>query len=316
MSALINEKSIPRKRRWNGRKVRENLFVLSIVAYPLALFLLMYVAVNINSFVMAFQNTNIEGNTIFVGLENFKKYFQLMATNDNILHISIVNSLKMYFINLLICMPLYIIFAYLLFKRYRGHSIIRGIIMLPQIVSGMVICLLFKKFVDNALPAIMKSLFGMEDFPLLLSDPRYSFGTTLFYMIWVSFSVSLIVYSNAMNEIDDEIFESAKIDGLDNIFAELWYIILPLIFPTLTTFITVGFASFLSDCGPIVTFYGDAAPAEVYNMGYFFTAQILKNNTQTFNMLAAGGIALSLIIAPLTHLLKTLMEKYGPKAEL
>ena len=144
-------------------------------------------------------------------------------------------------------MPLYIIFSYLLFKKCIGHKGIRALMMIPQVISGMVIALMFKKFVDNALPDIAKQAFGMADFPLLLSDPDYAFGTSLFYMIWISFAVSLVVYSNAMNEIPEEVIESAKIDGVDNMFTELFYIILPLIHPTLTTFLVTGFSEILSN---------------------------------------------------------------------
>ena len=80
--------------------------------------------------------------------------------------------------------------------------------------------------------------------------------------------MSLMMYSNAMNEIPDELFESAQIDGLNNMFLELWYIILPMIFPTLSTTLVLGYAGILTQMGPILEFYMYDAPLEVYTMGY------------------------------------------------
>ena len=295
--------------------VKKYLFVGSILAYPMALFLLMYVYVNINSFVMAFQKTNIDGSKIFVGLNNFKDFISRITEDGGLLRVSLINSLKMYIINFAICMPLYIFFSYLLFKHVFAEKFLRVLIMVPQVLSGMIVALLFKKFIDNAFPDIMKTIFNLQSFPLLLTEKEYAFGTTLFYMIWISFGTNVIVYSNAMNGIDPEIIESAKIDGIDNMFLELWYIILPLIYPTLTTFIVTGFASILTNAGVIMTFYYNGAPSYLYNMGYFYSVQIINGNTSTYNMLAAGGLIMTLLVAPLTNLLKYLMEKYGPGVE-
>ena len=127
--------------------------------------------------------------------------------------------------------------------------------MIPQIISGFIMCLVFKNFIEGAVPEAMKLLFGIEDFTNLLQDEKYTFGTTLFYTIWVSFSTSLIVYPNAMNEIDDGIIEAAKLDGVGNIFQELWYILIPLIFPTISTFLITGLSTIFTNAGSIPTFF-------------------------------------------------------------
>ena len=187
--------------------------------------------------------------------------------------------------------------------------------MIPQIVSGMVIALMFKKFLDNALPSIMSEIFNIKDFPLLLSDSKTAFGTTIFYSIWIGFAMSVIVYCNAMNEIDNEVLESAQLDGVDNMFAELWYIVLPLIFPSISTFLVTGFAAIFTDGGPIMTFFVDQAPASLYNMGYYYSVQVMQGNQSTYGVLAAGGLIMTLVVAPLTYLIKRLLEKYGPEVD-
>ncbi len=301
------------RRARRKRKLSENLFVLSILIYPLILFCIFYVGVNLNSVFMAFQEIDFDGNVAFAGLSNFKSFFDMISGGDVYLKVSLVNSIVMYAVNLVVCMPLYVLFSYILFKRCAGHRVLRGLVMIPQIISGVMMCLIFKKFVDSAFPDICKTIFGMEEFPNLLTDPRYSFGTNIFYMIWVSFSISLIVYPNAMGEISEEIIESAHLDGVHNLFQELRYIILPLIYPTLTTFLITGFAGILTNQGVTVTFYLYDAPYETYNMGYYYFLNVAHvSNFSGYPMLAAGGLIMTLVMAPATLLVKKGLEHFGP----
>ena len=47
-------------------------FILSILIYPLALFLVFYVYINFNSFIMAFQKFDIYGNKTFLRRREFQ----------------------------------------------------------------------------------------------------------------------------------------------------------------------------------------------------------------------------------------------------
>lgn len=299
-------------------KLEKNLFVYSLIGYPLILFLIFYVAVNFNSILLAFQTIDGSGKS-FAGVGNFSSFLSEMFGKGNLLSYSFINSIKMYFINLVVCMPLYIFFSYLLFKKCFLNRAISFLVMIPSIMSGLVIALIFVNFIgsNGPLTYIMEKL-GWNDgkWLNLLYDQKYAFNTTLFYMIWLSFATSLIVYPTAMRGINPEVLESAKIDGVSNMFQELWYVILPLIYPTLTTFLITGFAAIFSTSGPLLEFYYTDAPDYVSNMGYYFTKMILVDGTEfSYPKYAAGGLILTVIVAPLTLLLKWALEKFGPTTE-
>ena len=299
-----------------GRKIKKNwrksLFVGGVLAYPLLCFLVFYVFVNANSIIMAFQRIDVYGNKTFYGIENFRAYFgKMFGGSGSLVATSIKNSLLMYAINLVICLPLYILFSYMLYKKCFLHRTIRFIVMVPQVVSSFVICMLFKNFTGGALPDLMKSL-GVDNFPNLLKDVKYMFPTSLFYMIWISFAGSLIVYPNAMKEIDQGITESAQIDGVETMWQELKYIILPLIFPTLSTFLITGFAGIFLNCGPLIEFYLYEADTGIYNMGYYFVSKVMTGKTIEYPELAAGGLILTFVSAPLTYLVKFILDKLDP----
>ncbi len=311
-----NKKTLKKADGLSSKKKKDYLFAFLVLLYPMGLWAFFFFSTNIYSVIMAFQHIDYFGNTTFAGFDNFVEFLSSMNSEGNYLNYAIKNTLLNYLIPLFICMPLYIFFSYYIFKKTRGSKFVQIIAMVPRLVPGMVISLVFKRFVETALPSIASTVFGIENFPRFFSDPKYTYGTTLFYTIWLSFSTSLIVYPNAMNSIQQEIFESAQLDGVNNIFSELWYIILPLIYPTLETFLITGFSDFINNGGSLITFWLDSAPIETYNMGYYFYLETFRvQNEMGYPMLAAGGLIFTCILGPLTFLFKYLLEKLGPSTE-
>ena len=298
--------------------VKDNLFVYSLIGYPLILFCIFYIGINFNSVILAFQSIDGAGKH-FAGFKNFQLFWQEMTSSGNLLFYSLINSLKMYAINLVVCVPLYICFSYLLFKKCLFNRVISFLVMIPSIMSGLVISLVFVNFIGSNGPITeLCRIFGINEgkWINLLHSEEFAFGTTLFYSIWLSFSTSLLVYPTAMRGISPEVFESAQIDGVSNMFQEMRYIILPLIYPTLTTFLVTGFAAIFSNSGPLLEFYYTEAPSYVSNMGYYFTRAVLVDATEfSYPKYAAGGLILTALIGPLTLLLKRFLEKFDYTVE-
>lgn len=290
------------------KTIKKYGFIWSILIYPTILFLIFYVAVNINSIILAFQKIDYQtGQAEFAGFANFIRFGELVA-GDALFQTSIINSLKMYVINFVISVPLMILFSFYIYKKMPMSAVFRLLVMIPSIISSFIMCMLFQKLVENGLPDLFRNLFGIE-FPKLLSDERYTFGTCLFYMIWISFSTSLLVMPNAMKEIPEEVIESAQLDGVSHL-KELWYIVIPLIMPTLSTFIVTGISGIFSNVGPVHMFYMYDAFPEVYNVGYYLLRMTLIAETSaSYPFLSAAGIVFTLIIAPLTFLVKWLLER-------
>lgn len=316
---------IPKNKK-RTRKAKEYLFVASFLAYPLFLFIVYYVCVNINSILMAFRKpslTSLSGGD-FNGIENFVTFCQMVFGQGGNLGDAFFNSIKMYLINLLICMPLYILFAYMIFKKCLLHRSIRAVSMIPQIISGFVMGMLFKIFIygGNApLTTFLKSIGVDVARQGVLYTSSLAFGTIIFYNIWLSFGTNLVVYPNAMKEVGDQIYESARIDGVSTAWQELRYIILPLIFPTISTFLITGLASIFSNDAGLLSFFNvskdsaDVIPGFIDNIGFYYTRMLLVGSTKDYPVLAAGGLLMTLIVAPLTLLLKFLLDKFGPSTE-
>ena len=94
--------------------LKKNLFLITILAYPIILFVIFYVVVNFNSFLLAFQKMNDDYSFSFdPEFTNIKNVFNdLFSGSDATLWIATKNSVLRFIIITGIGMPLNILFSY------------------------------------------------------------------------------------------------------------------------------------------------------------------------------------------------------------
>ena len=141
-----------------------------------------------------------------------------------------------------------------------------------------------------------------------------TFGTILFYCIWIGFGGSILLYVGAMNNIPDSVSEACMLDGA-NLFQEMIYIVLPLIYPTFVTFIVVGVGGILTNQMALYAFFGPEADQTIQTFGYYLFRSTKLAGESDYPFLATMGLMMTFIVAPLTFFVKWLLEKVGPKVE-
>lgn len=289
------------------------IFYIVMLAFPVAQFAVFYIGVNGESFLLSFQNIDIESDTVTWTFRNIADAFKMMTTNTDILSMAGM-SLLSYALILFIGTPLGVLFSYYIHKRLPGNGAFRLILFLPSIISAIVMVTIYQFFVERAIPAYVNTIFGSK-IEGLLENQSSRFATIMFYNIWVGFGTSVLMYANGMDGISPEISEAAHLDGATG-FREFWHITLPGIFPTLSTFIIAGVATIFTNQLNLYSFYGDAAPGNIQTFGYY-----LYNKTQAatsraeYPALSAMGLILTLIAVPLTLLVKKALEKFGPQSD-
>ena len=295
------------------QRKKKKIFYTLLLIYPVAQFLIFYVFVNFNSILLAFQDFNDTTATFeFLSaanlFDNFKEVIYDLF-NDIEMKTATINSLKIYACSLFIGMPLNLIFAFLMYKKIPGNGAFRIVLFLPQIISSLVISLMFRYFVESALP----SLFGVN----LLQSKDTAFNTIIFYCIWASFGSQIIIYTNAFSKISPELVEYGKLEGM-NLWQEFFKVALPAIFPTITIYIVAGVVGIFTNQASLYNFFGSGARTDVKTLGYIFFVQVLKSDAAAYNQYpyaSAAGLLFTLIATPLTLLIKKMLEKYGPRED-
>ena len=302
--------------------VGKNVFVVCMLGFPLLLFCVFWVVPNAIGTALPFTKFTLPdsgGRTmVFVGFENFAAYFRaLFKLGGDVAKTSVLNSFILYAVSLLIQMPLYIIFSYYIFKKFFAYNWLRTIILIPSTVAGFAMVIAFKYFINAQGPIarFVEKLTGKDYVSPLQSSGYGAFFVAVFYTIWTSFATYLIIFPNAMNAISPDVIESSKIDGVSGIFSDLRHIVLPLAWPTISTFLLVGFRAITTNTASLEVFYGSAGqvPARYSTIGIMLSRLIGSSGGEmSLGYPAAAGLIWTLVLGPAAWGVKKLFDKIDP----
>lgn len=293
------------------------VFYILLISLPLLQYAIFYIYVNINSFILAFTKTDaITGVTTFAGLDNFKEVFTKFFTSEESYQFGIrfKNSIIVYSASLVLHLAFSLLFGYYLYKKGLGNGIFKFILFLPNIIPGVALLSIYKYVVETAVIDIYNS-FGFEPIYTLLNDKDTVFGTVLFHNLFFGYGTQVMMYLGAMNKINPSVTEAAKLDGA-SYFREFWSIVLPCVYSTVTTFVVVGLTGiFAADMG-LYSMFALNAPAETQTLGYYLHSHTIyyASDKSAWAYIAAVGLCFTLIVAPVTILLKRFLEKHDPMA--
>ena len=294
-------------------KRKNLLFYCLLIAFPLAQFCVFYIGVNVNSILMAFQRIDVKNATITWTMDNIKNAFQMMTGSPELIPVMEI-SIIAYLLLTVISVPLGLFFSYYIYKKLPLSGAFRVILFLPSILSAIVMATIFQFFFERAIPSIMLQFFDIEMMGLL-ENSSTRFASLIFYNVLMGFGANVLMYTNSMSGISQEVVESAQLDGANTI-QEFWNITMPMIYPTLSMFLFTGVASIFTNQLNLFSFYGGAAPSGIQTYGYYFyTKTYGAKSMSEYPILSAMGLLMTIVVVPLTLLVKHLLEKYGPKED-
>ncbi len=305
------------KSKFFTRKTKRLVFCTLVLALPVIQLAIFYFYTHINSFILAFQEYSIPqdgslGYDIKISLsQNFSVAWNTFTESGYMLK----NSLLLYACTLLVGMTLALVFSFYIYKGFSGSGFFKVTLFLPQIVSAVVLTLLFKYISDDVYKEVYRSMTGETTLGLLM-NPSTKLPTILIYNVWVGFGVNVLMFSGAMSGIDQSIVESAQLDGT-TLIKEFFHITIPMIYPTFQTLVVVGMVGVFTNQMNLYTFFRDDA-LEVSTLGYFLYVQaqrsdvIAKEGFLSYPELSALGLICTAIILPITICTRKLMAKFGP----
>ena len=291
------------------------LFYCLILAWPVLQFCVFYIGVNFNSIIMSFKEISIGENGDWItkiSLHQYESAFAWFFGPDFKSYLWV--SLKSFLITTGIGLPLGLLFSYYIFKKMPAWGAFRVILYLPQILSGVVVASIFKYFLIDCLPYMAPDIGNLLD-----KTREYRFSVLMFYNIWISFGVNVLMYSNKMSGISEEIIESAHLDGAVGV-QEFWYIVLPLTYSTISVFAITGIAQIFVNQFGAYDMYAYTADNSIRSIGYWFFVEVasrFKNVTKSAELpyYSAVGIVLTFITIPIALGIRWVLEHCGPSEE-
>lgn len=202
----------------------------------------------IYSFLISFQEFSYLNPAAaeWVGLENYKALFQ-----DKTFITAIWNTLKLLFIVVPLQTIISLVLAIILNEKLKLKTFFRTVFYMPYIASpvavGAIMVYLFNQ--DGMMTKFM-TFFGFENVAWF-ADGRYAFYLIVIMILWTQIGFYTVMYLSGLQNISEDIYEAAKIDGASKLQSFL-HITIPLLKPT--TF--------------LVLFMGGLATLQVFEQPY------------------------------------------------
>lgn len=303
------------KSKLSSRKKRDYLFVAVLLAYPVLQFAITWIFINFGALKIAFERTDIFGNTEFVWFDQFKlvikDMFETTANDTGVSWLNnslviIFNSLGYAAITIFISLPLSLLFSYFLQKNMPLANVFRVIFFLPNIIPIVALVMAYNMPLDGT--------YGyMHGFMKAIGFGEYIYGkwptSQLFvyvYCIWAGLGYNVVLMSGAIGRIPKEIYESAQLDGA-GYFREFTQITIPLIWPTVVTLIVLGLTNVLTlYLQPYLLTNGDGL---TYSLAMEIFMNTAEFNPIKYSQMAAKGLLFSVIWAPIVLLIRNRLSK-------
>ena len=198
--------------------------------------------------------------------------------------------------------------AILLTRQFRGSKLFRTLMTSTVSVSVAAASLGFLAILSPT--GIINMVLGKLGVPAIgwLTDSKWAFPTVILVTIWTGLGFTLILLCSAIDGVDPEIIEAARVDGAREARIQ-WSIVVPLITPTLfyiavtaciETLQAFAQINILTKGGP-----GSATTTITYNI---YTAAF-NAGSANFGIASALGIVLFVFVFILTLLQFKFLEK-------
>ena len=255
-------------------------------------FVLFFAYSMVSMVIMSFQKVS-GANSIFIGAENYTKIIK-----NGVFIKSLKNSLLYMVLSCAIMIPIPMILAIMLnSKPMKAKSTFRSIMFVPALTSVVVAGIIFRLMFGELEGSFMNRLIGVfGQAPIIwLRRPLTVWITLLTLCLWRWTGVNMMYYLSGLQQIPEDLYESADIDGA-NTWQRLKYITIPLLKPTTVYVLTIsifgGLAMFTES---YLIFNGSESPNNVgiTIVGLLYRLGLTQNN---FGIASAIGVIFLIIV--------------------
>ncbi|MDR0884848.1 MAG: sugar ABC transporter permease [Clostridiales Family XIII bacterium] len=182
----------------------------------------------IQTVILSFQRSSGFGNTVFVGLDNYKKMF-----SGSEIWQSLFNTFKYAIVSVPAIVVFSLLAAVLMNQKIKGLTIYRTIYFIPVVAAPSAVAMIWRW--------LFNSEYGLINFVLekiglngvqWMTNPKIAIISIIIVGVWSAIGYNMILLLSGLQEIPKDYYESAEIDGAGP-FQKFFSITLPLVTPSL-----------------------------------------------------------------------------------
>jgi multiple sugar transport system permease protein len=271
---------------------REWLWALFFLGPNLLLFLTFTFFPILFGFGVSFFRWTIIEPPVFVGLDNYQRFFFQDPLAAKVVRNSLIYTLGALPISVLLPLGL----AALLNAGIRGTGFFRSIYFLPLVTSGVAAATIFKWiYAKQAGP--LNQLVGLFGIPRQdwLFDEVLVLPALIVVAIWHRVPLNIIFYLAALQGVDRTLYEAARIDGA-NRWQQFRYVTWPLVTPTTFFVLIITTIALLVGAFDMISVMTNGGPLDASNVLVF---NIWRTAFVNFQMGYASAMAYILFMVVL-----------------
>ncbi|MDR0719127.1 MAG: sugar ABC transporter permease [Treponema sp.] len=284
-------------------KREERLSYLVLVIPAVAIYFSVMAFPTIFSVVLSLTNYN--GGRIFgnsrIALVGFDSYIQTFRDPD--FYLALRNNLFIVLISVFGQIPLGFILAYILSRQMvKGTDFFQTMIYLPNVISPVIIGILFKSFYLNR-DSVYMEIVKIFNPAVAFSLNKYPMIPVLVVMLWMYTGMYVIIFLANIQRIDVSVIEAAKIDGAGEL-QTLRYIMLPALSGVIVTGAILAISGSLKsfDLLFVMTQGGPAKQTSVLSLYMYVKAFGTSVKYPLANAISTIMVAISFVLIGLTRL--------------
>ena len=283
---------VPQRRHWPQWRRRLTPYALLLPAFAVLGAITFFPVVR--AILLSFENYDLRSpaDNGFAGLDNYAALF----TTDRVFSQAAGLSLQWVVANIVCQVLIGAAFALILNEDFPGRSVVRGLILVPWVMSSAVTGVMWRFMFDSQFGIINTVLVGLHVLPApvpFLATPEYALWAIIVASVWYGVPFFTIMLLAGLQGISEDYYEAASVDGA-GVFQRFWWITLPLWRPMI--FIVVLLRTiWLSQSAELIFIMSGGGPVHFSTTlpVYGYVTSILR---QDFGYAAAIAVSLAVVM--------------------
>jgi multiple sugar transport system permease protein len=196
-------------------------------------FLVFYLYPFIRGFYFSLTRYNLLGTPTFIGFDNFTKLFQ-----DSVFWNAILVTVEYVAINIVLQTILAVAIAVLM-HRLTQSTVIRGLILLPFLISNVIAAMLWLWLLDFQIGIVNQfiAFLGLDRIAFF-GDSAWAIPTIAVVNVWRHMGYTALLVFAGLQTIPNYVYEAASVDGSTE-WKSFWRITMPLLRPVLALVLVI-----------------------------------------------------------------------------
>ena len=227
---------------------------------------------------------------------------------EDVVLIGLPNTLLLTFVTVPVSIILALAIAIGLNSIKAFQKVFQTIFFMPYVTNAIAVGMVFAVIFDTQY-GIFNAIFGTQGFPWIYPNPQTleavnywsAFFAICFYIVWHSLPYKILIFLGGLQNIDQQYYDAAKIDGANKLKTSL-KITVPLLSPQILYIMITSFIGAFKEYNSVVgmfgstggKFDGNTGPKTMKTMVFFIYEQMAKPTRVQYA--AAAAVVLFLII--------------------